>query len=52
MRLLWDSPGQTAKLAFHVFDLAARGFALLATHLRGSGARQAPGTVSSGPLAW
>lgn len=38
--LLWDSPGQTAKLIFHAFDLAARRFALLAIHPRH--ARQPP----------
>jgi hypothetical protein len=41
--LLRDSPGQTAKLVFQAFDLAPRRFALLAIHLCGSGARQAPG---------
>jgi hypothetical protein len=41
--LLRDSPGQTAKLVFQAFDLAPRGFALLAIHLRGSRARQSPG---------
>jgi len=41
--LLRDSPGQTAKLVFQAFDLAPGGFALLAIHLCGSGARQAPG---------
>jgi hypothetical protein len=39
--LLWDSPGQTAKLVFHAFDLAPRCFALLTIHLRG--ASQSPG---------
>ena len=38
--LLWDSPGQTAKLDFQAFDLAPRRFALLTIHLRG--ARQPP----------
>jgi len=41
--LLWDSPGQTAKLDFHALDLAPRGFALLAIHLRGNCTRQPPG---------
>ena len=34
--LLWDSPGQTAKLFFQAFDLALRCFALLAIHIRGN----------------
>jgi hypothetical protein len=41
--LLWDSPGQTAKLDFHAFDLAPRGFALVAIHIRGNRTCQAPG---------
>ena len=41
--LLWDSPGQTAKLVFQAFDLALRCFALLAIHIRGNRACQAPG---------
>ena len=41
--LLRDSPGQTAKLVFHAFDLAPRCFALLAIHLRGSRTCQPPG---------
>jgi hypothetical protein len=40
---LCDSPGQTAKLVFHAFDLAPRCLALLAIHLRGSCARQPSG---------
>jgi len=38
--LLWDSPGQTAKLVLHAFDLEPRRFALRTIHLRG--ARQPP----------
>src|ERR1035437_1029278 len=45
--LLWDSPGQTAKLVFHAFDLAPRCFALPAIHLQAQRAprraRQPPG---------
>jgi hypothetical protein len=41
--LLWDSPGQTAKLAFQAFDLEPGCFALLAIHLCGGRARQSPG---------
>jgi hypothetical protein len=37
--LLRDSPGQTAKLVFHAFDLAPRRFALLSIHLQ---AQRAP----------
>jgi hypothetical protein len=32
--LLWNPPGQTAKLVFQAFDLALRRFALLAIHHR------------------
>ena len=45
MLLLWNSPGQTAELAFQAFDLAPRRFALLAIHLCGGRARQPPGSA-------
>jgi hypothetical protein len=48
--LLWDSPGQTAKLGFQAFDLAPRGFALLAIHLCGSGAQRAPRQAPGGAV--
>jgi hypothetical protein len=48
--LLRDSPGQTAKLVFQAFDLAPRGFALLAIHLCASGAQRAPRQAPGGAV--
>ena len=43
--LLRDSPGQTAKLVFQAFDLAPRGFALLAIYVRGRTCQPPGGAV-------